>query len=124
MFRHAAHTLSRPRAAAVSSRRCFSVQAGECTNGRAAVVLRSASAEVKILLGGGHISSIRSTNLPEGVVTPQATAIVLVFFGVYFEGLLVDLLQEDVNPLWQPPWQTADPALRRLLGPQVHPNLP
>jgi len=75
--------------------RCLStsVEAGECTNGRAAVVLRSDSAEVKVLVGGGHLSSIRGTNLPAGV--------------------------EDVNPLWSPPWQTADPSLRRLLGPKV-----
>lgn len=69
------------------------VSAGECTDGRSAVVLRSDCTEVKVLLGGGHISSIRCTNLPPGV--------------------------EDVNPLWQPPWQTADPSLRRLLGPQI-----
>ena len=77
-----------------NNRRFFSVRAGECVSGRAAVVLRSDAAEVKVLLGGGHISSIRSTaSLPDGV--------------------------DDVNPLWQPPWPTADPSLRRLLGPEI-----
>ena len=75
--------------------RCLStsVQAGQCADGRPAVVLRSDRAEVKVMVGGGHLSSIRSTDLPAGV--------------------------DDINPLWNPPWQTVDPSLRRLVGPQI-----
>ena len=70
-----------------------SIEAGQCSDGRPAVVLRSDRAEVKVMVGGGHLSSIRSTDLPAGV--------------------------ENVNPLWSPPWKTVDPSLRRLLGPQI-----
>jgi len=73
-------------------RRPFSVAAGE-VSGLPAVVLSSDEIEVGVLTGGGHIASIRAKNLPSGV--------------------------EDVNPLWQPPWQTSDPSLRRLLGPAI-----
>ena len=72
--------------------RPFSVAAGE-VSGLPAVVLSSDEIEVGVLTGGGHIASIRAKNLPSGV--------------------------EDVNPLWQPPWQTSDPSLRRLLGPAI-----
>ena len=78
-------------------RRPFSVAAGE-VSGLPAVVLSSDEIEVGVLTGGGHIASIRAKNLPSGV--------------------------EDVNPLWQPPWQTSDPSLRRLLGPAIGDGAP
>ena len=78
-------------------RRPFSVAAGE-VSGLPAVVLSSDEIEVGVLTGGGHVASIRAKNLPSGV--------------------------EDVNPLWQPPWQTSDPSLRRLLGPAIGDGAP
>lgn len=52
--------------------------------GRPAVALRNESIEVKIVTGGGHIVSIVAAG------------------------------DDDLNPLWQPPWPTVDPALRKL----------
>jgi hypothetical protein len=84
--------LARASTGRVSSGRAFataSVSAGGLS-GKPAVVLASASVEVKILTGGGHIASITHSGD-----------------------------SSQTNPLWEPPWDTRDPALRRLLGPQI-----
>lgn len=54
--------------------------------GRPAVTLRNGDVEAIILMGGGHIQSL--TSLAPGVA--------------------------GLNPLWEPPWPTVDPSLRRL----------
>ena len=56
--------------------------------GRSAVALHNDEIEVVIVAGGGHIVSLKRVD------GPLAT----------------------VNALWEPPWPTTDPALRRLKG--------
>jgi len=58
-------------------------------NGRSGVLLQNEALAAVILTGGGHIVSLSCKGAAAAGVA-------------------------DVNPLWQAPWPTTDPALRKL----------